>query len=250
MAHDLTLLAVVFVLGLAMLAYGLASRGKSLPLSLTAIVGGSAIAILSGVTVKLLEPAVNAFKPGIAGDVALAIVAWIPAGFIGACTFEYRLGPRRLPGRIALSGVSALFVGLLLSQVHHLPVSEVEGLLLWFVIPIVVLLFVGRYQPSSRWRIWIRRTALSSLAVSMGSVFVWWRSAWGRTNGSYFWEVNFGFGHWVHLPHPYDYYEGQLNKYLGSISLLLTVVCSVACLCVWTLDTLKIKALPVAKPLS
>src|SRR5271157_1612556 len=118
-----------------MLVYGLSSIAKSLPSSLTRIAGGSAIALLSGATIIRIEPAISAFKPGIIGDIAPAIVAWTPAALIGACTFKYRLGPRGLPGRIALSGISALFVGLLLSQVRHL--YEVEELLTWFVLPVV-----------------------------------------------------------------------------------------------------------------
>jgi hypothetical protein len=234
-AHDLTVLSVVFVLGLAMLAYELASVSKSLRSSLIRIVGGSAIALLSGATLIRIEPAIRAFKPGIIGDIAPAIVAWAPAALVGACTLKYRLGPRGLPGRIALSGVSALFVGLLLSEVRNL--LEVEGLLAWFVIPIVVLLFPGTYQPTSRWGIWIRRTALSSLAVSMGSVFVLSRSASGQINGSYAWGVNLGLGHWVYMHYPYGYYANRASIYLGIISLLLTVMCSLACLCIWLIDT-------------
>ena len=247
MAHDLTLGAVTFVLGLAVLGYGLSSTVKSLRLSLTAVVGGCAIAVLSGVTIIRLEPAVDELEPGIAGDVAVTIMALTAAAFIGGCVFKYRLGPRRLLGRIALSGVSALFVGLLLSALHDLPAAE--GLLLWLVLPMVVLLFVGRFQPNSRLGMWMRRAAFSSLAVSLGSAFVWWRSGWAWTKRGSFWFVSLGFGHWVHLPHPYDYYAYQLTKYLGLVSLLLTVVCSLACLCTWLFDTLKVKALPVAKPL-
>jgi hypothetical protein len=241
-------LSVVFVLGLAMIAYELSSVAKSLRSSLIRILGGSAIAILSGGTIIRLEPAVNEFKPGVIGDIAPAIVAWAPAALIGACTFRYKLGPRGLAGRIALSGISILFVGLLLSQVHHLP--EVQGLLLWFVLPMAVLLFVGRYRPASRWRIWIRGTALSALAVLMGSAFVLWRSASGRINGNYVWGVNLGFGHWVNLRYPYGYYANQAAKYLGLVSLLLTVVSSLACLCIWLFDTLRVKAFPNASTIT
>jgi len=239
-ALDLTILAVVFVLGLAILAYGLASAARSLPSSLTRTIGGSTIAILSGVTIDRLRPAIKEFKPGIAGDVALAIVAWTPAALIGACAFKYRLGPRGLPGRIALSAISVLFVGILISEIHNLP--QIGGLLLWLMLPLAVLLLVGRYPPASGWRIWIRRTAFASLAALMGSAFVWWRSAAGRTHGSFVWGINLGFRHWVNLPFPYSYYAYQLTKYLGLVSLLLTVVFSAVCLCVWLFDTLSRKS--------
>jgi hypothetical protein len=248
MAHDLTLGAVTFVLGLAILGYGLSSTARSLRLSLTAIVGGSVIAILSWVTVKRLEPAVHKVEPGIAGDIAVTIMALTAAAFVGACLFKYRLGPRGLPGRIVLSGISALFVGLLISQVHNLP--AVEGIFLLFLPPMVVLFFLGRYRAASRWAAWMRRTAFSSLAVYIGSMCVLMRSAQVLTNRGCFWVVNLPFGHWVHLPHPYDYYAEQLAKCLALVTLLLTLVCSVACFCIWLFDILKVKALPVAKPLS
>jgi hypothetical protein len=244
--HDLALGAVTFVLGLAILGYGLFSIARSLRLSLTAIVGGSATAVLSGLTVIRLEPAVDELEPGITGDVAVTIVALTAAAFIGACLFKYKPGPHRLMGRIALAAISALFVGLLISQVHNL--LAVEGLFLLFVPPMVVLFFLGRYRPASRWATWMRRTAFSSLAVYIGSTFVLIRSAQALTKRGWFWVVNLPFGHWVHFPHPYDYYAGQLTKYLVLVSLLLTVACSVACLCVWVFDTLRVKPLSVAKP--
>jgi hypothetical protein len=175
-------------------------------------------------------------------------MALTAATFTGACVFKYRLGPRGLPGRIALSGISALFAGLLISQAHNL--LAVEALFLLFVPPMVVLFFLGRYRPASRWAASMRRTAFSSLAVYIGSTFVLIRSAQALTNRGCFWVVNLPSGHWVHFPHPYDYYAGQLTKYLVLVSLLLTVACSVACLSVWAFDTLRVKTHPVAKPLS
>jgi hypothetical protein len=234
-AHDLTVLSVVFVFGLAMLAYELAAASKSLRSSLIRIVGGSAITILSGATIIRLEPAIVTFGTGIIGTIAPAIVAWGPAALAGAGTFKFRLGPRGLTGRIALSGISILFVGLLLGQVHRLP--DVQGLLLWFVLPMAVLLFVGRYRPSSRSRIWIRRTAFSGLAVLMGSTFVLWRSASGQIHGIYAWGVNLGFRQWVYMPYPYGYYADRATIYLALGSFLLTVVASIACLCIWLFDS-------------
>jgi hypothetical protein len=238
---------VTFVLGLAILWYGLFSIPKSLRYSLSAIVGGSAIAILSGVTVIRLEPAVDELEPGITGDVAVTLMALSAVALVGACVFKYRLGPRRLMGRIALSGISGLFVGLLISQAQNL--LAVEALFLLFVPPVLVLFFLGRYRAASRWSAWMRRTAFSSLAVYIGSMCVLMGSAQVLTNRGCFWVVNLPSGHWLHFPHPYDNYAGQLTKYLFLISLLLTLVCSVACLCIWLFDILKVKTLPVAKPL-
>jgi len=63
-----------------------------------------------------------------------------------------------------------------------------------------------------------------------------------------FWVAWLPFLYTLQLPHPYDYYASQATKYLGLVSLLLTMACSIACLGVWLFDGLRVNALPLAKP--
>jgi len=73
-ALDLTLVGVAtFAVGLAILWYGLSSLARSFPISLIALVGGCAIAVLGALRVITTDL-------GEAPD-----MAWPAAGFIGAC---------------------------------------------------------------------------------------------------------------------------------------------------------------------
>jgi hypothetical protein len=234
-ALDLTLVGVAtFAVGLAILWYGLSSLARSFPISLIALVGGCAIAALGALPVITTDL-------GEAPD-----MAWPAAGFIGACLFKYGPGsPSRTRRRIVLSGIWALFVGSFVSGANR-PVEGIVG-----VLPALVFWFsLARYRPASRWPTWLRRTAYSAMVVYAGSLYVWLRSAHATMRSGCFWVVRLPPGYSVHFPHPYDYYTEQLTRYLALVSLLLAVVCSVACLCVWFFDTFKVKALPAAKPLS
>lgn len=233
---------VTFAVGLAILWYGLSLLTKSLPLSLIALLGGCAIAVLGAQCVTMLYAAM--FQR----DDAIRYMALPAAVFIGACLFKF--GPDSPSGttrrRILRSGMAALFVGLFVSGTR----SPTGGIIV--VLPVLVFWFsLIRYRPAARWGLWLRKMAYTAMLVWAGSAYLMLHTAMSCGRWGCFWTVDLPFGLWVRLPHPYDYYiTYQLTRYLTLVSLLSTVVYSVACLCVWALDTLKIKALPAAKPLS
>jgi len=224
---------VTFAVGLAILWYGLSSLTKSLPLSLIALVGGCAIAVFGALRVITTDL-------GEAPD-----MAWPAAVLIGACLFKYGpVWPSQTRWRILLSGMSAFFAGSLVSGAY----SPKEGIVR--VLPALLFWFsLAKYRPTSRWATWLRRTAYSAMVVYAGSLYVWLRSAQATGREGCFWVVRLLLTR-LHFPHSYDYYAGQLTRCLVPVSLLLTVVCSVACLCLWAFDAFRAKALPVAKPLS
>jgi hypothetical protein len=115
---------------------------------------------------------------------------------------------------------------------------------------LVFWLPVATYRPASRWPKRLRNAACAAIVVYAGSLYLLMRSAQALTTRGCFWVVRLPFGHWVHLPPPYDAYMRLLAIYLFLVSLILTVLCLAACLCVWSFGKLKVKGLPLAKPLS
>jgi hypothetical protein len=142
-------------------------------------------------------------------------------------------------------GISALVLGAFVGGADS-PlggmIAALSVLVIWFPL--------ATYRPALRWAKWLRSAAYSATVVYAGSLCVLMRSAQVLTTRGDFWIVRLPFGHWVHLPHPYDGYVGLLTKYLLLVSLILTVACSAACLCVWCFGKLKVKAPSIAKPLS
>ena len=114
---------------------------------------------------------------------------------------------------------------------------------------LVFWLPVARYRPASRWPKRLRNAARAAIVVYAGSLYLLMRGAQALTTRGCFWMVRLPFGHWVHLPPPYDAYMRLLTIYLFLVSLVLTVVCLAACLCVWSFGKVKVKGLTLAKPL-
>jgi hypothetical protein len=142
-------------------------------------------------------------------------------------------------------GLFTLVVGAFLGVAHSLRegmIALLSVLVFWFPL--------ARYRPSSRWPKRLRNAACTGIVVYAGSLYVLMRSAQVLTTRGCFWMVHLPFGPWVQLLPPYDAYVRLLTIYLFLVSLILTVVCLAACLCVWSFGKLKVKTLPSAKPLS
>jgi hypothetical protein len=142
-------------------------------------------------------------------------------------------------------GLFALVVGAFVGGAG----SPLEGM-----VPLLsVLVFwfpVARYRPALPCPKRLRNAACTAIVVYAGSLYVLMRGAQVLTTRGCFWMVRLPFGHWVHLPPPYDAYVRLLTVYLFLVSLIVTVVCLAACLCVWSFGRSKVKTLPLAKPLS
>ena len=232
---------VTFAVGLAIFWYGLSLIRRSFALSLLVLTGGCAIVSLSALSLTML--AVSAFR----GEEALRYMTLPAAVFMGACLSKF--GPH-LPSdtterRTLRSAIFALVIALFVGTSPH-PTQGMVG-----VFPLLLFwLLLLKYRPASRWTMAIRMTAYSSMVLYAIVAYLALHSAIACGKRGCFWIVWLPLIYTLQLAHPYDYYAYQFTKYLGLVSLLLTLVCSVACLCIWLFDTLRVKFLPTASPLS
>jgi hypothetical protein len=152
------------------------------------------------------------------------------------------LAPQTTKRRILQIAMFALVVGAFVSGANR-PLEGIVG-----VLSVLVFWFpLARFRPASRWATWLRNAAYSAIVVYAGSLYVGMRSAQALTTRGCFWVVRLPFGDWVHFPPPYDGYVRLVTIYIFLVSLILTVVCLAACLCVWSFGKLGVKGLALAK---
>ena len=220
---------VTFTLGLGVLWCGLSLIRRRFVLSLLLLAGGCIIAGLGAMSVTMVS--ISMFR----GDDALRAMALPTATFLGACL--WRFGPhspsdtalRRTLRSVVFAVVIALFVASSLR-----PSDAIVG-----VLPLLVFWpLLLKYRPASRWQMTIRKMAYSSMVLYAIVAFLGLHSAQALGTRGCFWVVELPRLYTLQLPHPYDYYAGEVMRYLVIFSFLLTVVTSVACLCIWLLDTL------------
>jgi hypothetical protein len=232
---------VTFAVGLAILWYGLSLIRRSFVLSLLVLAGGCATVSLSALSVTMLD--VSAFR----GEEALRYMILPASVFMGACLSKF--GPHSASDtterRALRSAIFALVIALFVGTSPQ-PTQGIVGVfpLLLFWLPLL------KYRPASGWRMTIRKAAYSSLVLYAIAAYLSLHSAIACGKRGCFWIVWLPLVYTLRLPHPFDYYAGQLVKYVTIFSFLLTVACSLACLCIWLFDRFRVKALPTTSPLS